>query len=88
MIKKMCQSCGKILNRENKGTLDNGIFSENYCSSCFQNGEFTEILTLEEMQNKVSLSIAKHPIPKRVKQYIVSNLENLERWAQREEVDE
>ena len=21
MIKKMCQSCGKILNRENKGTL-------------------------------------------------------------------
>ena len=40
------------------------------------------------MQNKVSLSIAKHPIPKKVKQYIVSNLEKLERWAQREEVDE
>lgn len=88
MIKKICQSCGKVLNKENKGTLDNGQFSTNYCIKCFQNGKFKEILSLEEMQRKVRLSISKHPIPQKVKQYIVLNLENLDRWRQRKEGDE
>ena len=36
MIKKMCQSCGKILNRENKSTLDNGFFLKTTAAVVFR----------------------------------------------------
>ena len=44
-----CQSCGMALERdEDKGTEQGGQLSEEYCSYCYQNGAFTEDITVEE----------------------------------------
>lgn len=45
----ICQSCGMILNNEDKGTERDGSKSEEYCAFCYQNGEFVQKLTVEEM---------------------------------------
>lgn len=45
-----CQSCGMELVRDDdKGTERDGSKSEEYCAFCFQNGIFTEKLSMEEM---------------------------------------
>lgn len=81
MIKKICQSCGKELTKENRGSELNNGFSEIYCNYCFDNGEFRENINLEEMQNRVRLSLVKTPMPKYVKDNIVSNIKKLKRWT-------
>ena len=50
--KMRCQSCGMPLSAEfsNLGTNADGTKTDEYCSFCFQNGEFTAPnQTLEEM---------------------------------------
>ena len=49
-LEKICQSCGMPM-KENKdyGTNKDGGLNEEYCTYCFQNGEFTEDCTMEEM---------------------------------------
>lgn len=45
-----CQSCGMVLRHESdKGTEKNGGKSAEYCAFCFQNGAFTEDITVAEM---------------------------------------
>lgn len=45
-----CQSCGMMLEQDNdKGTEDDGRKSEEYCTFCYQQGKFTQEVTLEEM---------------------------------------
>lgn len=78
--KKMCQSCGKILTEDNKGTEADNSYSPIYCNYCFEDGSFREDISLEEMQSKVRLSLEKSPIPKFIKERVVMNLGNLKRW--------
>ena len=53
MEHRICQSCAMPLSgEEEKGTNDDGSKSEEYCTYCYQNGQFTEDLTLEEAINK------------------------------------
>ena len=52
--KMRCQSCGMPLSADfgNLGTNNDGSKTDEYCSFCFQNGEFTNpTQTLEEMIN-------------------------------------
>lgn len=45
-----CQSCGMILEQDSdKGTECDGSKSEEYCSFCYQHGEFARDITMEEM---------------------------------------
>lgn len=45
-----CQSCGMILIRDSdKGTEDDGRRSEDYCAFCYQQGQFVQDLTIEEL---------------------------------------
>ena len=49
MEEMMCQSCGMPLTKdEEKGTNKDGSKNEEYCMYCFENGEFTHNMTLEE----------------------------------------
>ncbi len=54
-MNKFCQSCGMPMKRDphNGGTNKDGSNNAQYCSYCFQNGEFThpEITTAQEMQS-------------------------------------
>lgn len=45
-----CQSCGMPLESDDvKGTEKDGSKSECYCSYCYQNGSFTQDITMDEM---------------------------------------
>lgn len=45
-----CQSCGMILiKNSDKGTESDGRKSEEYCAFCYQQGRFTQDLTIEEL---------------------------------------
>jgi len=46
---KFCQSCGMPLTPELYGTETDGSPSEEYCSYCYQGGQFTREMTMEEM---------------------------------------
>lgn len=46
----ICQSCGMTLsNNEDMGTEQDGSKSEEYCSFCYQMGNFNQNLSMEEM---------------------------------------
>ena len=50
MNEKYCQSCGMPLkNAEDFGTNADGSKNEDYCSYCYEKGEFTKACTLQEM---------------------------------------
>lgn len=45
----LCQSCGMLLQQDSdKGTEADGSKSEEYCTYCYQQGRFTQDITLEE----------------------------------------
>jgi len=46
---KFCQSCGMPLSPGQYGSEADGSPSEDYCSYCYQNGQFTGEMTMEEM---------------------------------------
>lgn len=46
----MCQSCGKPLEKEEEfGTNKDGSMSKDFCLHCYQKGEFTDSMSMEEM---------------------------------------
>ena len=53
MEEKFCQSCGMPLaDNTVLGTNEDGSKNSEYCKYCFQNGTFTEELTMDEMIEK------------------------------------
>lgn len=86
-MEKICQSCGmNIESNEIKGTNKDESMSEEFCSFCFKNGEYTNTNTLNEqveMGLKYSLEYQnvntqeeKDKIKDQARQY----LSNLKRW--------
>ena len=50
MDQKFCQSCGMPLNTaEDFGTNKDMSANDDYCTYCFQKGEFTQNVTMDEM---------------------------------------
>ena len=48
---KFCQSCAMPLTDELFGTNVDGTKNEDYCMYCFNDGEFTSDMSMEEMMN-------------------------------------
>ena len=46
---KFCQSCAMPMSDEHFGSEKDGSKSEDYCSYCYQDGEFTTDISMEEM---------------------------------------
>lgn len=46
---KFCQSCGMPLTEEIYGTEKDNSTNEDYCKFCYENGEFKQDFTMEEM---------------------------------------
>ncbi len=70
MVSQVCQSCGQPIQEENMGTNRDLTSNEDYCISCFKNGEFLDhSLTLRklttvlqekaEMHNEISFEEAE-----------------------------
>lgn len=50
METKFCQSCGMPLSKaEEHGTNSDESLSNDYCCYCYQNGAFTQDVTMDEM---------------------------------------
>jgi len=80
-----CQSCGIVLGEKNRGSERDGDPSPKYCTTCYQNGEFTEPdLTFEEMIEKTvhfmttHLDMSEEEADRRAR----SIIPNLERWRE------
>lgn len=49
MEMKFCQSCGMPLLDDNKGTNGDGSLNEDYCIDCYNDGQFLQDVTMEQM---------------------------------------
>lgn len=48
-MEKFCQSCGMPLEESVCGHNKDGSLNEKYCKYCFEEGKFTEDMTMAEM---------------------------------------
>jgi hypothetical protein len=80
----ICQSCSFSLEKiEDSGTEADGTYSEDYCSSCFESGEFTEPeITIKELIERDFSTTAKtlSITLEEAKIYLESLLPTLKRW--------
>lgn len=78
----LCQSCAAPLSNDNLGTNRDRSFNLDYCSSCYENGEFKDhsltlhqlevrLMEMAEVHNEISLEEA---------QEIIKKLPDLKRW--------
>ena len=50
MKEKFCQSCGMpMADDAMHGTNQDGSLNEDYCNYCYENGDFTSDISMEEM---------------------------------------
>jgi len=80
-----CQSCGMPLSADfgNLGTNADGTKTDEYCSLCFQNGEFTAPnQTLEEMINSSieNMTADLNMPPEKAAELANSFIPKLRRW--------
>ena len=78
-----CQSCGMPLCKDEKqgGTNSDGSKSLEYCSHCYQSGQFIEAsLTVEEMIAKVKGKLKEMYIPGFLAYFFTKDIPHLKRW--------
>ncbi len=79
----ICQSCGMPLGRDPRGggTNADGSLSTEYCSHCFQEGQFTEPnITAAEMTAKVEGKLREMHFPGFLARRFARDTPNLRRW--------
>lgn len=78
-----CGSCGMPLNKDEGGGDTNAGGSKNadYCSHCYQSGQFTEPnLTVDQMTEKVKAKLKAMHIPGFMAGSFTKNIPTLKRW--------
>lgn len=78
----LCQSCAVPLTMENQGTNRDKSLSEDFCSSCYENGEFkNHSLTLHQLEIKLlEMAEVHNEISLEEAQEIIRKLPDLKRW--------
>lgn len=83
-IKHICQSCSMSLKKlDDKGTEADGTRSDDYCSSCYETGDFIEPeITMKEMIEQSLASTAKDLdiTIEEASSYLKSLFPTLKRW--------
>ena len=80
-----CQSCGMPLSKDKGGggTEADGRKSLEYCSNCYQNGQFTQPdITLEQMIVRVKERMKEMHIPGFLAGFFTKDIPKLKRWSQ------
>ena len=86
MIEKVCQSSGMPMGPTDDlyGTESNGSVSKDYCKFCYENGEFVDDCTMEQMmQVCIDLNVAYNEFldPIESKKMVEGFFPSLKRWA-------
>ena len=88
MKKNFCQSCGMPMSQDpaGGGTNSDGSQNEQYCSYCYQNGEFTSahIQTAQEMQVFCMKIMQEKGMSKFMSWLFTRGIPKLERWQKTE----
>lgn len=85
MIEKVCQSCGMPMGNTTElcGTEANGSLSTDYCKFCYDNGEFIDDCTMEQMMNMcIDLNVAYNEFlnPQDAAKLVQGFFPSLKRW--------
>ena len=78
-----CQSCSMPLSKDKNGGGSNadGSKSSDYCSYCFEDGDFIDAdITLEAMQQKLDGVLKKMKTSWVLRKYVLKQLPKLKRW--------
>lgn len=77
-----CQSCGMPMEKdEHFGTNAEGAKNEEYCTYCYQNGNFTEPdITLDDMTKKVTQMMKQRNMPTDTIDKVAKFIPMLNRW--------
>ncbi|HII08914.1 MAG TPA: transcriptional regulator [Methanosphaera sp.] len=80
----ICQSCGIPLYEKYKGTNSDSSLSEEYCSYCYENGEFIDDRTLEEeVEHLIPMYIDDRDISvEEARNDLTKILAPLKRWSE------
>jgi len=80
--RKFCQSCGMPMDKDSQkgGTNVDGSKNEEYCSYCYQNGEFTFHGTVNEFQDFCKEQMIKGGSSRFIAWLFTRNMKRLERW--------
>lgn len=83
---KNCQSCGMPLKQDvnGGGTNADGTKSKVYCSHCYQEGKFTQSITVGEMKARVKTKLREMGFPAFMTAVFTRNIPKLERWKSHE----
>lgn len=79
---KTCQSCGMPMNNyEDYGTKSDTSKNMEYCKHCYENGEFTSDLPLDEFTEKQIKLAQRRGIPEpEARRTAYDTLRKLNRW--------
>ena len=78
-----CQSCGMPISKDPKGggTNKDGTKNIEYCSFCFQNGDFTNpTMDVKQMQELCIGKLKEMHFPSFVAKYLTKDIPSLNRW--------
>lgn len=82
-MKNICQSCAMPLSEDPKGggTNSDGTKSKEYCSYCFERGQFTgPNLTAKEMQDFCMGKLRERGMMQPIAWLLTRNIPRLKRW--------
>ena len=82
-MNKFCQSCGMPMKRDPQsgGTNSDGSKSQNYCSYCYQNGEFTQPdFTAKQMQDFCIGKMKEMGMPWIIAWFFTRSIPKLDSW--------
>jgi general stress protein 26 len=92
MEQRFCQSCGMPLTDENRGTNADGSRSEDYCTYCYKNGEFTQEFTMNQMiefclqfLDQWNAQTGCKLTPVQAKEQMLQHFPHLKRWKVKDE---
>ena len=79
---KFCQSCGMPLTEDIYSAEKDGSVNEDYCKFCYENGEFKQDFTMEEMiEFCIPLVVANSDMDKETATKMLNEfIPQLKRW--------
>lgn len=79
---KFCQSCGMPITEDIYSTEKDGSTNEDYCQFCYENGEFKQDFTMEEMiEFCIPLVVANSDMDKETATKMLNEfIPQLKRW--------
>ena len=80
--RNFCQSCGMPVDDKSLlGTETDGALSDDFCTYCYQKGQFTQDVTMDEMVTVCVPHMVDAGMPEgEAKKLLESTLPNLSRW--------